>query len=249
MPRRSPRSLSELATHQIQRWERERTLRDEPNPGPCVAISRLPSAGASAVGQRVADQLGLGFFGLEIVDAIARERGIRSDLVASVDEHVRPALYRWLTDGVQPTPFGEREYHEALLRTLATLSAGGSAVILGRGSPYVLPQERTLRVFVVASREFREARLANLEGISVESAARQLERAESERRAFLNHHFGVDPDDASLYDLVVNTETWGIEGAANVVARALRDRFRDAPAPTRRSEGQAQTPRPSVYAD
>ncbi len=177
------------------------------------------------MGKRAAEMLGFGFFGIEIVDQIAREQGVRRELVAGLDEHVRAAIDRWVGDGVRRAPFTETQYHEALLRTLGALSERGRVVILGRGSPYALPQGRTLRVWVVASRPYRRERLALVRGLDAAAAERQLDREEAERQSFIRHHFQVDPDDASLYDVVVNTETLGIERAARLAARTFEDRF------------------------
>jgi cytidylate kinase len=225
MRRSTPRSLDELVASQVQQWQREEALRSAHAPPPCVAFSRLPGAGGAAVGKRTAEILGFGFFGIEIVDQIAREQGVRRDLVAGLDEHVRAAIDRWVGDGVRRAPFTETQYHEALLRTLGTLSERGRVVILGRGSPYALPQGRTLRVWVVASRAYRRERLGLVRGLEATAAERQLDREEFERQSFIQHHFRVDPDDASLYDVVVNTETLGIERAARVVARTFDERF------------------------
>ena len=54
-----------------------------------MAISRLPHCGATAIGQRLAEELGYGFFGREILSQIARERGIQAQLVEGLDDRVR----------------------------------------------------------------------------------------------------------------------------------------------------------------
>jgi len=237
MRRSTPRSLDEIVAVQVRRWEREEAQRSRGTPAPCVALSRLPGAGGATVGERVAHILGFGFFGIEIVDQIARAAGVRRDLVAGLDEHVRAAIDRWVGDGVRRGPFTEREYHEALLQTLGTLSERGSAVILGRGSPYVLPVGRTLRALVVAPRADRLARFAKARGLDAAGAERELEREETARENFVRHHFGVEADDPSLYDLVVNTGTLGDERAARFVAEAFGDRF---------ASVRSSVPRPAV---
>ena len=78
--------------------------------------------------------------------------------------------------------------------------------------------------------------------LDAEAAEERLQQEERERRDFIAYHFHVDPDDPTLYDLVVNTETLGLDRAARLVADAFRDRFpsavrgatpRRAPAPIR----------------
>ncbi len=217
------RSIQELVERQGRRWELERQRR-VPGPSPCIALSRLPHSGAGELGHIVADKLEFGFFGIEIVEHMAQELGIQRQMIALLDEHVRNVIDRYVADSFRRKAVTESTYLRQLLRTLTTLGEGGGAVILGRGSPYVLRPERTLRVLVVASRPYRLARLAAAGQLGEKKAEEQLEREDAERLEFIDHHFGVNPDDPTLYDLVVNTETLGLDGASALVVDALRNK-------------------------
>ncbi len=221
------RSLEDLVAQQVLRWQAQERLRSVPRKRPCIALSRLPGSGAGEIGRRLAEALGYGFFGIEIVDQIARASGVRRELVADLDERVRAGLDRWVVDVVRRHSFDESDYLRELLHTLAALSERGQAVVLGRGSPYVLPPDRTLRVFVVAPRAARIERLAKARGLAAGEAAAQLAKEEAERLAFLRRDFKVDPDDPTHYDLVVNTGGLGIEGATELALAAFRRRFPD----------------------
>jgi cytidylate kinase len=225
----SPRSLDALVAYQVQRWALEEQKRAPRGPLPCVAMSRLPHSGAGEVGKRVAESLGFGFFGIEIVDQIARERGIQRDLVEDVDERVRSAIDRWVIDAFRRQSFNESDYLRGVVRTVATLGERGLAVILGRGSPFILAKERTLRVLVVAPLPWRVQRRLEETGGSAEKAREQIARDDESRRNFLRTDFKVEPDDPSLYDLVVNTASLGIEGAAELIVQGLRQRFPGVP--------------------
>ncbi len=217
------RSIQELVERQGRRWELERQRR-APRPAPCIALSRLPRSGAAELGHIVAGKLEFGFFGIEIVEHMAQELGIQRQMIALLDEHVRNVIDRYVADSFRRKAVTESTYLRQLLRTLTTLGEGGGAVILGRGSPYVLRPERTLRVLVVASRPYRLARLAAAGQLGEKKAEEQLEREDAERLEFIDHHFGVNPDDPTLYDLVVNTETLGLDGASALVVDALRNK-------------------------
>ena len=92
--------LDELVGRQFRRWEHGRRSTRAEVTRPSIALSRLPSAGAAELGQRLADQLGYAFFGIELVDHIARRAGLHPELVAGVDEHVRSAIDRYVVDGI-----------------------------------------------------------------------------------------------------------------------------------------------------
>jgi len=130
-------------------------------------------------------------------------------------------------DGLRnrPAPISEGDYVGRLVRVIATLGEGGSAVIVGRGSAYVLGPEHALRVLVVAPREERAERLAKRYDLPLAEAQARLEREDLGRRQFVQRSFRVDPDDASLYDLALNTGCFGIEGAVDLVEDLLARRW------------------------
>jgi hypothetical protein len=211
---------------QVRRWQVKESQRPILPPS-CIAISRLPGSGGAEVGLRAAGALGYAFFGIELVDEIAREQHVQRHLVEGLDERLRDAAERFLGDAFHTGQLRESDYLRGLMRTLTTLSQRGSAVILGRGSPFVLPAERTLRLLVVAPDDVRVERTATARGLELDAARRALAGEDEERRRFLRYHFDVDPDDPSQYDLVVNTGTLGMAAASDLVLRAFEERFSD----------------------
>ncbi len=220
----SSRNLEELVNRQVRRWELLSKQEPPARAAPCIALSRLPGSAAAELGQEVADRLGFGFFGIEIVDLIARETGTQPGLVAGLDERVRSTIERYVVHSAR-AGYIESNYHKQLVRTLATLGERGLAVILGRGSPFVLRAERTLRVLVIAPRRERVERYAKTRDLEAVDAAAELDRAEADRLVFNRHHFHVDPDDPAHYDLVVNTGTLSLGLAVDLVVDAARRRF------------------------
>jgi cytidylate kinase len=219
----SPRSLDQLVDHQIRRWHVETArLGTEPRRR-CIALSRLPGAGAEELGHRLADTLGYAFFGIEIVDRIARKAGIQRELVAGLDERVRGGVEA-IFDGLRGRSprFSESDYVARLVRVVSTLGEVGAAVILGRGSPYILGPDRALRVLVTAPLEERIERLSKRQDLPYAEAASRLEREQTARQQFVERSFRVEPDDPSLYDLAVNTGTLGVDGAAVQICTALQ---------------------------
>jgi cytidylate kinase len=196
-----------------------------------VALSRLPHSGAAEIGQRVAERLDYGFFGREIVDQIASERGIQRQLVAGLDEKIHGTIDRYVADAFRVQAFTESDYLRHVVRVIATLGNRGMAVILGRGAVFILSPARALRVFVVAATAARIDRLAESRGLSHEQAVEMIGEEDARRREFFRHQFGVAPDDPLHYDIVVNTGTLSIDAAVDVIIDALRCRFAGAALP------------------
>lgn len=208
----------------MHRWQLQSRSRDE-NAAPCIAISRLPGSGGVAVGRRVAEWLDYGLFGREIVEEVAREMGVDHWVVAGLDERVRTSIERYVSDAFRSQRVTEGEYLRQLARTIATIGRRGSAVLVGRGAPFILSPEHALRVLLVASRPRRIARYAEVRSLSPDRAEAALAQEEERRREFARVQFGVDYTDPLLYDLVANTGTLSFEAAAGVIIDALRRRF------------------------
>ncbi len=221
----APHNLGLLINRQMRRWALQHPVAIAEVPSPCVALSRLRGSGGVEIGRKVAEWLDYGFFDREIVDWIAREEGIRRQLVEGLDERVRGAIDRYVADAFHAHPFTESDYRRDVVRIVATLGNRGMAVIAGHGAPFILPVERALRVLVMAPVEVRAARLAEADGSSVEALLRQLAEEDAERCEFYRSQFGVEHADPLLYDLVVNTGTLSVEAGARLVVDALRSRF------------------------
>ena len=211
---------SDLIEQQIKRWELARQQTPE-TVQPCVAISRLPGTPAAELGQRVAEQLDYAFFGIELVDEIARTQGVSRYIVEQLDEHVRTGLDRWLLDTFKSSSWDETEYLRNIGRTVSALAAKGAAVILGRGATFLLREEQALSVQVIASRKSRERRLAQAMSIDAREARSMLAREERERLHFLKE-FAEDPNDPLHFDLVVNTDHRDVDYWADLMVDAVR---------------------------
>jgi len=218
-------SIERLVERQVSRWRVLSQAATAGKPLPCIAFSRQPGAGAAELGRRVAERLGWEFFGIEILDRIARERGIAPRLLEGLDERVRSAIERQVVDAMGHPGLTENEYLHHVIRTVTTLGERGGCVLFGRGAHLVLSAERTLRVMVVAPRAVRAERLAKRRGTTADAGWSLLSDEESARQDFFRHHFGRDPNDLSLFDIAVNTGTLSMDSAVDLVLAALRERF------------------------
>jgi cytidylate kinase len=211
-----------IVSHQLARWQ----VGPHPSrPLPCVALSRMPGSGGAEIGHRVAERLHYGFFGSEIVDQIAAERGISRDLLRGLDEHVRTGIERFVADTFRERNFTESDYLRDVARIVTTLGRRGGAVILGRGAAFLLPPDQALRVLLVAPRAARIERVGKERGITRDEAAAWVDREDAWREHFVRHHFALRQDDPTLCDVVLNTTTLGVETAVETVLHLMRERF------------------------
>lgn len=209
---------------QGRRWART-LARTDAAAQPSIAIARLRYSGAHEVAQRVAEQLGFGFFGAEIVDQIAQDQGVSRDLVAGLDERVQNAIERYVIDGFRHRQYEESDYVRGVIRVISTLARRGRVVILGRGAAAIVDPAHALRVLVVAPKAWRTARLVEIHPTTAREASDRIDIEDRERHEFHRRSFHFDQTDPLVYDLVVNTASLGIAAAAATIVDAFRQRF------------------------
>jgi len=105
------------------------------------------------------------------------------------------------------------------------VSRSGNGIILGHGSQLLLRDFGcALHVLILASEDYRIKQVMANHGLSEKAAEKMIAKSDSERRGFMRFAFKMDLDDMSLYDLVINPEKLGIEGAGRLFWKPLRSR-------------------------
>jgi cytidylate kinase len=200
-----------------------------------IAIAREAGAGASTIATELGRRLGWTVYDRDLVEQIAREMGLRSSLLQSVDErHVG-----WVTEGVEQflsatapvASVSESAFVRHLIETVLALGVHGECIVVGRGSTMILPPETTLRVRAVAPFEDRVRHFAERRGLTQEEAGRQVRLLDRERLRFARDHFFKDPEDPRHVDLVVNTSRLSAAGCVDAIVAALHDRQQQCAAP------------------
>jgi cytidylate kinase len=190
-------------------------------PASTITVSREFGALGHTVAAELGKRLGWPVYDQEIIHKIAEEIGRPSFEVAGFDE--KPA--GWFEDFLCSLGSEYRASPTGYLRKLAGvvrgLGAMGRCVLVGRGANFILPPRSTLRVRLVADLPDRIHAVARLKGITEREAAREVERTDRERSLFVSRNFGKDPADPHHYDLVINTSSVGVEGAADIILAAL----------------------------
>jgi cytidylate kinase len=203
-----------LVNQQIIRYtlERQAALErahrtGEPVPAsPVITVSRQFGSGGTAVAKELAQRLGYHLFDREIIEAVSLEAGVERGILDALDEKTRSGIEQWMDGVLHQSILGADEFISALSRTLITLSRLGSAVIVGRGANFLLQQEPSFHLRVVASPAVRIRNV--MEGLHLgrEKAEERVRAVDQERRRFVEKYLHRDIDDATAYDLVLNMD-------------------------------------------
>ncbi len=172
--------------------------------GIVIAISGPPGSGKSTLASMVASMLGLRHHSTgSIFRGIAAERGLSVedlDLVAERDPSIDLEI-------------DNRAKEEALK---------GSVVIEGHIATWMVRGYADLLVYVTAPLGTRVRRVSERDGISLEEAMRRIEVREGAMRRRFKRLYGIDMDDLSIHDIVINTERIDQEAMVEIIVTAAR---------------------------
>lgn len=101
-----------------------------------------------------------------------------------------------------------------------------NVVIEGRLAGWMV-KNADLKIWLDAPIQVRAQRVSKRESISVEEAFMQIaEREMQNRKRYLNL-YGIDINDLSVYDLIINTANWGPDGVFAIVKAAIDHLYPD----------------------
>ncbi len=199
-----------------------------------ITISRQFGAGAMALGEMLAESLGYTLASRDIVQQIADKAKVSTDFVLTVEKEAGTRLSRFLTPIISSRGMvnkilkedagyiDEQLYLDYLVLTVVQIADEGNAIIMGRGSQYILrTHPDAVHILLVDDREKRVRRVEKREKISAEQAARIVGH-EDKRRLGLYHRLGKqDYDNPSLYHMVLNMSRLSIRQAFELVYRLV----------------------------
>ncbi|MEN6301802.1 MAG: cytidylate kinase-like family protein [Armatimonadia bacterium] len=192
---------------------------------PIITLSRQMGSGGATIGKIVANELKFIFYDREIIEHIARETGSSKDHIARQEDTARDVVGNLVLNLLDSRHVTDAVYARSLIRILRTIAEEGRAVIIGRAGSCILPQ--SLRIRIVAPFELRVQRMALLRSIDEKAARNLVLETDHARKRFLRGFFGCDPNDALLYDLIINTGSFSLDHAAELIIARVRQIWKE----------------------
>jgi cytidylate kinase len=169
-----------------------------------LTVSGPAGSGKSTFAVALAEELGYEHVsGGDIFRSLADERGcslVEFNRLAEEDDEVDRDLDRRLREIAR-----ERD----------------DVVLESRLSGWMAGEHADIKVWLDAPLDVRIERIADREDTDLETArAETVERADSEARRY-REYYGIDIEDRSIYDLVLNTARWDPDGELEIVLAAV----------------------------
>ena len=206
-------------------------------PGPAVrliTVSAAYGAGGSVVAPALAQRLGLPFLQrvtttegeVALAAAPCHERLVAEEAKTTPVHRLLASFTHSMPVGPTQSPLSVHHLDEDLRCSaedgIHGLVADGGGVILGRAAAVVLGRDRGFHVRLDGPSDRRIIQGATVEGISHEQASARMQAADKARAAYVRRLYRVDPADASLYHMVIDSTAIPLDTVIELIVTAAR---------------------------
>ena len=198
---------------------------------PIITIGRQYGSGGRYVAKLLAERLGIPYYDKELLTEASKDSGICKELLESYDEKQGKNLLFSLISGAQVRAEPGAMYmdmplnHKIFLAQFDTIRRSadeGPCVIVGRCADYVLrDHENVLNVFIKASMEERVKRITGLYDLDPMKAEETIRKTDKQRATYYNYYATGTWGDVSNYHLCLDTGVLGVNGAVELIRRAV----------------------------
>jgi cytidylate kinase len=195
---------------------------------PVVTLFESYGSGASYIGPRVAQALGVSFhpqaFSSEELEGAMTERESEG-VLARVFGAMGGSYTTYAGLEGPGVAMAQRDNYNLVVENTRTVqeAARAGGIITGRNGALILADwPGALHVKLDGPLQRRIERAAKESGIDTERAAKRQKREDQVRADMSIELYGWDPRETSRYDLVVNTGTMDLDTCVDIIAAAAR---------------------------
>ena len=192
-----------------------------------VTIGRQHGSGGHDIARALAKELNVSCYGKEIVDEAARRSNLCREVVESFDEK---RVTSFVTGeghffGLQGGFALNMQAANAQFEAIRSLAEKGDAVFTGRCADYVLRERNDLlRVFIFGGLPRRVETVMRRYDLDEERARKLIREVDKDRASFYRYYTDQIWGEAENYDLCINSDLLGVDGAVRVIVSCLKAR-------------------------
>ena len=198
-----------------------------------ITISRHFGAGGRTLGEMVSKRLGYALYDNEVIQLVSMKAKVSEEEVQSLEKDTSGA-FKKLISGIAPKSLhdlilsrkqgaiDEDVYVDVLRKIITEIADEGKAVIIGRGSQYILEDSPdAYHVLITADMEDRIKFMEEKHDLTHEQAVKAVNE-DNKRRANLFSKFGqTDYDQPERYHLVLNRSLLDLDSACEMMCELV----------------------------
>ena len=192
-----------------------------------ISIGRQTGCGGREIGRRIAELLQIPYYDKELIDRAAENSEFSKEFFKTHDEkRASSFLYSLAMEspshGFAGALSGLPLDHKVFLaqfNTIKEIAAEGGCVIVGRCADYALEDNpHLLSVFLHADLDFRTARVAEEEGITLAKAKDMIVKTDKSRASYYSYYTGKKWGLASNYHVSIDSSKFGLEETIRIIS-------------------------------
>lgn len=193
-----------------------------------ITIGRQFGSGGREIGEKLAEKLGFAFYDKNLIEMAAEKGGMSQSALNEADEKAaNPWLYAAMSQTGQAGFRVNISTNDTLFalqsRIIRDIAKSENAVIVGRCSDYILRDENVdlLNVYIYAPTEARVKRVTERMNVTEQQALQIMKRNDKQRKCYYDFYTDRKWAAHENYHLTLNSEKFGVEGAVEIIARAI----------------------------
>lgn len=164
-----------------------------------ITISGPPGSGKSTQAKRIAEKLGLKYFS-----------------IGKCFREIAEKMNMSLEDFHKIAEKDPKYDYEVDKRTLIE-ARNGNIVIDGHLTGWIAKDEADIKIYLTASLEERAKRIAKRDNKNLNDAIKEIIERERSNSIRYKKYYGININDLSIYDIVLNTEKWSEDEITNTL--------------------------------
>ena len=192
-------------------------------------IGREFGSGGKAVGEALANRLGIKLYDKELLQQAAKDSGFCEEIFENHDEKpTNSFLYSLVMDtysfGYTSSAFSDMPINQkvflAQFETIKKIAAEGPCIMIGRCADYALADfDNCFSVFFHADLQTRIRRIAKIYDLTDAKAKDRIIKTDKKRSSYYNYYTSKKWGDARSYDLCLNTSQISVEDSIELILK------------------------------
>ena len=194
---------------------------------PIITLSREFGSSGSIIAEKIAKKLGKKWkaYHSEIVDKIAVNTNISKNIIDKIDETKIPAINLIIGDFFGKKYVNLSTYLKNLKKVMSSISERGHAIIVGRGSNFLIPE--SLKIRIITDMEKRIKNVMKFRKVSREKAILMINSSDKKRSEFTTQLFKHSNKNPYHYDVVFKTgDLLDDDEVVNTIVLMAKKRFK-----------------------
>lgn len=195
-----------------------------------ISIGRQYGSGGREIGRRLADIFNIEFYDKELITLAAKRSGFSEEILKENDENHNGSFLYSIVMGTYTGRDNLPLNHKLFLAqfdTIKKLAEEKSCVIIGRCADYALEYNPyCIKAFIHAGIGSRIKRAIEEYGVEADKAEETIKKIDKKRANYYNFYTGKKWGHMENYDITINSEFSGIDGAVKVIEELVREKMK-----------------------